>query len=100
MNSYIQKLKSKPEDSRKRILMASLVVSMTLVVSVWVYNLGDHFKSNAPDQAMTDLKPFSMLASSVSDSYKNAGASAASAVTTNASGQKQIDLIPVEHPQQ
>lgn len=103
MHTYIKKLQSKSEDSRKQILLASIIVSMSIVGFVWIYNLSDHFSEKTGDQASDSLKPFSLFANSVSNLYKNMSASAGSTTSTSTekdkTSEKQIELIPVESRQ-
>lgn len=101
MKSYIKKLQSKDENSRKQILIISLVVSMTLVGSVWIYNLVDRFSDEKVATASTDesVGPFKLFADSVKDAYDNIAASVGKISlkdNLNQEEKKQIDLIPVE----
>ncbi len=100
MNSYIKKLQSKSEESRKQILTFSLIVCMSVVVFIWVYGLGNHFSNNTSDQASSDLKPFKLFANSISGAYQNITASAGSTSTVKEEpSKKQIQLVPVERDQ-
>ncbi len=97
MHSYIKKLQSKSEDTRKQILMVSIISCMSIVVFIWVYSLGNHFNNkDISTQANSDLKPFKLFANSISNSYQNVSASVGSASIFKKSEEKQIDLIPVE----
>ncbi len=103
MNSYIQKLQSKPEDARKRILIISMITSMSLVAVVWVYGLSNQFGPKTSTQASSDIKPFSVFMASIGSTYNKITASVGSIGSQNKSTkanleQKQIDLIPVERP--
>jgi hypothetical protein len=105
MNSYIKKLQSKKEDTRKLIFFGSLAVCMSLVGFIWVYSLGVRFGNpKVAVQADEDIKPFKLFTNSISDTFKNISASVGSInnkkdATTEVQPQtgKQIDLIPVEY---
>ena len=107
MHPYIDKLQSKPQHIRKRILITSLVVSMSLVTCVWGYTLGYHFTSqDVAAQTESDIRPFALFSQSVSGVYQNIKASvgniplfnAPSAGTDRATAapRKRIDVVPVE----
>lgn len=96
MRAYIKKLQSKSEDTRKLIFVGLLILCMSFVSFIWIYNLGTRFRS--PDittQTNEDIKPFKLFSNSISDTYKNMSASVGK-ITTNKAPEKQIDLIPVE----
>jgi hypothetical protein len=104
MNEYIKKLQSKPEDVRKRILVGSLIGSMAFVALVWGYNLSDRFNGEkAPEQVATsesNIKPFELFTNSIGNTYKNITASVGNIFSKKevaTGGDKQIDLIVVEH---
>jgi hypothetical protein len=105
MNSYIKKLQSKSEDTRKLIFVGSLIVCMSLVGVVWIYGLGTRFSSpKVAVQSDEDIKPFKLFTNSISDTFKNISASVGSInnkkdTTGDVAPQteKQIDLIPVEY---
>lgn len=100
MYAYIKKLQSKEEIIRKQILVASLIVSMAVVGSVWVYSLSDRFGDKEVAVAdTTTTKPFALFSSSISDAYQNISASVANFSRKSSAPKtepKQIDLIPVE----
>lgn len=105
MNTYIKKLQSKGEAERKQILVASLVLSMAMVGSVWIYSLNDRFTSTDSEKSVAEeestVKPFKLFANSVSNTYKDITASVGNfsfKKSNTVSEQKQIDLIPVEYP--
>ena len=96
MRAYIKKLQSKSEDTRKLIFVCALILSMSFVSFIWIYNLGTRFGS--PDittQTNEDIKPFKLFSNSISDTYKNMSASVGK-ITANKESDKQINLIPVE----
>ncbi len=95
MNSYVKKLQSKTEESRKQILTFSLLICMSVVVFIWVYSLGGRFNERTSEQASNDLKPFKLFANSISNTYQNITASAKDAPTVKEDN-KQIQLIPVQ----
>jgi hypothetical protein len=103
MFEYIRKLKTKPEQVKKQILAGAMIVSMSFVVLVWFFSLGGRF--GTPEVAVkteSDIKPFKLFAKSMSDTYKNIGASLGSisfSKKDSKENQKQIDLIPVEPKQ-
>lgn len=106
MITYIKNLQSKTEDTRKQIVVLALVASMSLVVFVWVSSLNGLFVSKPKPEAVasSDVKPFKLFTNSLSDAFSNISASVGkiSSIKKDAkdiSNQKQIDLIPVEHPQ-
>lgn len=102
--TYIKKLQNKDENARKQILVASLVVSMAVVGSVWAYSLTDRFSSHSVAQAQTTpttTKPFAMFTQSISNAYTNIAASVGNisfSKKVDTTEEKQIDLIVVEHP--
>ena len=96
MRAYIKKLQSKSEDTRKLIFVCLLILSMSFVSFIWIYNLGTRFADpEVVTQANEDIKPFKLFSNSISDTYKNMSASIGK-ITTNKAEVKQIDLIPVE----
>ncbi len=103
MHPYIKKLQSKEEVVRKQILLGSLIVSMAVVGSIWVYSLTDRFGSQAVAQKNTEgsaTKPFALFANSVVDTYNNITASVGNfSLSKNKkeqSKEKQVDLIVVD----
>lgn len=100
MRTYIKKLQSKREVVRKQILVASLVVSMAVVGSVWVYSLNDRFGQKQLAEVDTSVKPFTLFSDSITDAYQNITASVGnfsfSSKKNEKPAPKQIDLIPVE----
>lgn len=91
MRKYIKKLQSKSEDTRKLIFVGSLIVCMSFVSFIWIYNLGNRFGNpQVKEQANADIKPFKLFSNSISDTYKNVSASVGKI-------SPEIDLIPVEN---
>jgi len=105
MRAYIKKLQSKNEDTRKQILVGTLVVSMSLVCFIWVSSLSYKFSTDTSDnntgEKTTTTKPFALFGQTISDTYHNITASVGNIslpkkqVETK-TPDKVIDLIPVE----
>lgn len=96
MRAYIKKLQSKSEDTRKLIFIGLLILCMSFVSFIWIYNLSTRFTDpEIITQANEDIKPFKLFSNSISDTYNNMSASVKK-ITTNEEPEKQIDLIPVE----
>ena len=106
MRAYIRKIQAKKESTRKQILALSMIVSMSLVVFIWVYSLGVRFGNpEVKDQASEDIKPFKLFSNTISDTFKNVGASVGKAPSVNkiqdeVKNDKQVELIPVEYTNQ
>lgn len=100
MRAYIKKLQNKDEIVRKQIFAGLLVVSMTIVGFVWIYNLGNRFDKEVKEQAREDIKPFKLFSNSISNTYKNISASvgniSVSKIKEEIEKEKQIDLIIIE----
>lgn len=104
MRTYIKKLQSKPESSRKQILVGSLIVCMAFVGVIWVNSLGYKFSSsNTAAKVQEDIKPFALFGKSISDTVGNVTASVGSIKSPTAEEikpevktEKVVDLIPVE----
>ena len=107
MRAYIKKLQSKSEDTRKQILIGSLIVCMSFVGLIWISSLGYKFSSKQNVAKTEDgIKPFALLKQSISDTYNNVTASVGNISSPKkdepkteekVGTQKQIDLIPVEY---
>lgn len=100
MRTYIKKLQTKSEESRKQILFVSLTISMFLVISLFVYGLTNRFNEKVQVQAKAkeDAKPLALLGESISSTYKNIVASVGNIPLLNkeVSTEKQINLIVVD----
>lgn len=104
MYSYIRKLQSKDEHTRKRILIGSLVVCMSIVGFLWITSLGYKFGDNSNDDVVSTentIRPFALFGKSITNTVDNVSASVGniSSKTFNSKrskNEKQIDLIPVE----
>lgn len=103
MRTYIKKLQSKSIDSRKQILVGSLIVCMSFVALVWVNSLGYKFNKEKTAKVEEGVKPFALFGQSISNTYKDITASVGNVKTLKegkskeAEEQKQIDLILVEN---
>ena len=103
MRAYIKKIQSKPEDTRKQILVGSLIVSMSLVLFIWVSGIGYKFSDKGTSAVATEetAKPFALFGQTISDAYHNITASAGNISLPKKqvepkAPEKVIDLIPVE----
>jgi hypothetical protein len=101
MYTYIKKLQSKSEDTRKRILTGSLIVCMSFVVFVWVSSLSSRFhKVENVASGEEVIKPFALFKQSFSGTIDNITASAGNIKATKkvegVKEEKQIDLIVVD----
>lgn len=101
MRTYIKKLQTKSEESRKQILFVALAVSMFLVVSLFVYGLTSRFNEKVQVQAKAkeDVKPLALLGESISSAYKNISASVGNISLLkmqDTKAEKQINLIVVD----
>ena len=97
MRAYIKKLQSKSEETRKLIFVSVLILCMSFVSFIWIYNLGTRFgDGKVAEQTDEDIKPFQLFKNSLSDTFKNISASVANSPSISSSPDKKIDLIPVE----
>jgi hypothetical protein len=103
MIKYIKKLKHRPENKRKQILVSSLIVCMSFVSIIWIYSLSDRFSSKPANQVASaengQVKPFTLFKNSIASAYKNIAASVGNVSPAKQqeaqSTEKQIDLIVV-----
>lgn len=102
MRAYVEKLRAKPEHTKKRILAGSMITSMVLVGTVWIYGLGYRFHNDVtPEKTAADVKPFALFGESISGAYKNISASVGNIqfnkpATQQNTEERRIDVIPVE----
>ncbi len=90
-------MQSKPEHVRKQILVASLVVCMTIIGSIWIYGLHFRFTPASAAAAENDIKPFTLFGNSVKGIFSNIGASVASAPSLAPAPSETSDKqIPLE----
>lgn len=63
----IEKLRQKPENTRKQIALASTVVITGIIVMFWMYTLGERFNTNSNKVSKQDSseKPLNILIGSV-----------------------------------
>lgn len=107
MRTYIRKLQSKSEDTRKQILVGSLIVCMSLVGFIWINSLGYKFNKENSIKVQEDIKPFALFGQSISDTYNNVTASVGNISSSlkketpkpveKIVTEKVIDLIPIEY---
>jgi lipopolysaccharide export LptBFGC system permease protein LptF len=99
MYSYIKNLQTKTENTRKQILVGSLIVSMSFVFLIWVTTFGQKSEAKIAKETQ-EQKPFSLLSSSFSETYNNISASVGN-ISKNTKektkNEKVIELIPVEY---
>lgn len=110
MRQYIKKLQAKEESKRKTIFTGLMIGSMSFVALVWAYSLGVRFGNpEVKVQADEDIKPFKLFSNSLSETFKDIGASVGKAPSSSDNEikdietkveEKQIDLIPVEYTNQ
>jgi hypothetical protein len=109
MYTYVKKLQSKSEESRKQIFIGSMIVCMAFVGFIWVNSLGYRFNKETTAKTQADIKPFALFEQSVSDTVKNMTASLGNVSSLKkdlitkteeakkAETEKQIDLTVVEY---
>lgn len=103
MRTYIRKLQSKGEDTRKQIFVGSLIVCMSLVGLIWISGIGQKFTKEKTAPTEDEIKPFELFGQSISNTYNNISASVGSIPKVKEEEkkeveiEKQIDLIPVEY---
>jgi hypothetical protein len=100
MYSYIKKLQTKKEDTRKQILAGSLIVSMSFVFLIWITTFGQKPEVKVAKENEEQVKPFSLLSKSFSETYNNVSASVGNIsknTTEKKKKEKVIELIPVEY---
>ncbi len=102
MNTYIKKLRSKPEEDRKKILYLWTMGSMIIVVFIWVYGLTTRFSTTEiVAESSNELKPFELFVNSIKGSYSKMTASAGDTDVAEVTkpvpeNNTVIDLIPTE----
>lgn len=95
MKDYIYKLRSKPEEIRKQYMFFFIAIFMTIVGGIWIYSLTNTLagKSDNPSVGVSeDVKPFSLFANTIKDTYQNIKASASDPFTKD-----KKEVIPVEN---
>jgi hypothetical protein len=102
MKEYITKLQSKPESTRKQILIVLMIVCMIIVGSVWLYGINQRFTTteSSKEVAAKDTKegPFQVFSDLVSGAYRNMAASVGSISNQKADVRQdeEIELIVVD----
>ena len=104
MRAYIKKLQTKSEETRKQILIGSLIVCMSFVGLIWINSLGYKFsKENTTSNIQEEIKPFALFSQTISNSYDNVSASVGNISSSLKKESKEIeiekviDLTPVEY---
>jgi hypothetical protein len=108
MREYIKKLQSKSEESRKSIMVVSLIVAMFFVGAIWVGSFNYKFNGNSKvvKEEAEGTKPFALFGETINDTYKSITASVGSIPSIKNNEVEnikeiiedegnQIDLIPV-----
>jgi hypothetical protein len=77
---------------------------MVVVVFIWVQSLGDKFTNQTAEKKEDGLKPFTLFANSISNTYSDIAASVGSVSIKNKTEitdtkPQQINLTPVEPAQ-
>lgn len=104
MLTYIKKIQSKSEDTRKRIFIGLLIVCMSFIFIVWISSLGYRFNKENSVKTEENIKPFALFGQTISDTYNNVTASVGNISLPKEDKkieetkvEKVIDLIPVEY---
>jgi hypothetical protein len=73
MLDYIRHLRTKPEETKKQIVLVALVITMSIVVIIWLATLGGNNAKTKEPKAKEDNgpSPFSILTSSFSETFKD-----------------------------
>lgn len=74
--SFIRRIRSKGEETRKMMLAVSMIVSMSLVGLIWVVGITNpkREKNEKVVGVEETLKPFSMFGESIKESYQDLSA--------------------------
>jgi len=75
--SFIRRIRSKREETRKMMLAVSMIVSMSLVGLIWVVGITNPKREKDEKVVGVEetLKPFSMFGESIKDKYQDLSAS-------------------------
>lgn len=75
--SFIRRIRSKREETRKMMLTVSMIVSMSLVGLIWVVGITNPKREKDEKVVGVEetLKPFSMFGESIKDKYQDLSAS-------------------------
>ncbi len=73
MLDYIRHLRTKPEETKKQIVLVALVIAMSIVVIIWLATLGGNNTKTKESLTKEDggKSPFSILSASFSDTFNN-----------------------------
>ena len=103
LQEHILKLREKPENVRRQVLVGLLTVCMVIVVGIWVLSLSSRFgNQDVAIKTREDMKPFKLFTSKIKNTYQGLSASAVNSQELppsnekNVSEEKMIDLIPIE----
>ena len=98
MRHYIKKIQAKEEDSRKRIFIGLMIVSVLVVGSIWIYNLSDRLGPKTAAKAREDVKPFQLFGGAVSETFNNVKSSVKNipSISNSKTEEKVVDLVPVQ----
>lgn len=106
MKKFVQKLRNKSEEERKRILTLSLIIVMVLIGGLWINSLTHRFTPKVAKETKSDLAPFKLLGARLGGTFKNVTASVneakvlkkktKDAVNEELQNEKVINLIPVD----
>lgn len=71
MRNYIRHLRTKPEETKKQIVLIALVVCMSIVITIWLATLGGRKDSENKIKTKEDNgpSPFSILTNSFSNTF-------------------------------
>ncbi len=73
IRKVIHHLRSKPEEERRHLLSLSMIVVCAFMVFLWIISLSQNIKTTEVKvKAKDGLKPFSVLKSSLIDSWDSA----------------------------
>lgn len=67
MRNFIHRLREKPEEQKKQIIMFILVIAMSLVVLIWLSTLGIKDEKKKKETEETGPSPFTILIESFSE---------------------------------
>lgn len=65
----IEKIQQKPKRTRLRILIASVTLTMAVVVTIWIQTMHSTFSSNRKSEAQEIIQPFSLLWGMTKDGF-------------------------------
>jgi len=95
MRAHIKKLQSKSEQTRKQILIGSIIVCMSLVIFVWVSSLGHKFNKETSTNTQEEIKPFAIFGQTIKDTVNDITTSTNKAPSAKEETDNQINLNPI-----